>query len=92
MVCRLESQQCCPQMRWSRQRTRIGNIAVVKAHPILGDAVHVRCMIDPRAVGTDGLGRVVISARQPALERWINPIYDMMKTMFLGLVIALEPC
>jgi ABC-type proline/glycine betaine transport system permease subunit len=49
-------------------------------------------MIDPRAVGTDGLGRVVISARQPALERWINPIYDMMKTMFLGLVIALEPC
>ena len=39
----------------------VTDIAFLKEHAFSGNAVHVGCSVDLRAVGTDGMGRMVVS-------------------------------
>lgn len=39
---------------------RVGDIAVVEHHTLHGEPIYVGRVIDARAVGTDGLGRMVV--------------------------------
>lgn len=50
------SQDRCPR----RCADRVGDVAVVELHTLRGKTVNVGCVVDASAVGTDGLGRMVV--------------------------------